>query len=301
MFNSALRAAVGVETFTSETVSGLTLVSRALNSTSTEAVRAKPERLQAWSTSRWPLSTAPCASSVAPNCAEPATIRLALASNSATSQSPDPARRRAVTQPADGTVTVRLATLDPLSTPPMQLRADASWASSVVESSDSAEAGAAPSTSAATAAAVAMAPPRVRPLPMAGSSTRSVNASRLLGSLRVRRRPPDAAPCSLQRTRAQKLAPRFETEREVLVTPARMPLRKSRSTRSATASERRSDSNRSTSIPSSAQRCQRCGSSTRPGSANTESTNSQKRPCSAAASAACASGRDRGRREATGK
>jgi hypothetical protein len=69
----------------------------------------------------------------------------------ARSQSPEPASSRAVTHPAEGTVAERFATLAPLRTPLMQLRADALGALTVVESSWPAEAGAAITTASATA------------------------------------------------------------------------------------------------------------------------------------------------------
>ena len=63
---------------------------------------------------------------------------------------------------------------------------------------------------------------------------------------------------------------------------------------SATCAERRSDSNRSRSMPSFSHRRQICGSSRRAWSAISESCISQKRSCSAAASAARASAVARG-------
>ena len=64
----------------------------------------------------------------------------------------------------------------------------------------------------------------------------------------------------------------------VVTTPARTPDWKSRLTRAWTASLRRSDSKRSRSSPSARARSHRCGSSSRPWSANSESCISQKRP-----------------------
>ena len=87
----------------------------------------------------------------------------------------------------------------------------------------------------------------------------------------------------------------------VVTTPPRTPERKSRLTRSRTASPRRSWSKRSRSSPSRRARSHRCGSSSRAGSANSASCISQKRPCRPAASAAHAAGQARGWLERTGK
>src|ERR671910_3588351 len=87
----------------------------------------------------------------------------------------------------------------------------------------------------------------------------------------------------------------------VVVTPARIPDRKSRSTRSATSSDRRSASKRWRSRPRRLARSHRCGSSRCPWSSSSESCISQNLPCLAAASAAAARTRARGCFDTTGK
>ena len=87
----------------------------------------------------------------------------------------------------------------------------------------------------------------------------------------------------------------------VVATPARTPSRKPAFTSATTSSERRSASKRSTSSPSRSARAHRCGSSSRPWSANSASCIGQNAPCRAAASAAqaaaCARGCERAHRE----
>ena len=87
----------------------------------------------------------------------------------------------------------------------------------------------------------------------------------------------------------------------VVATPALIPLRKSRSTRSATSAERRSASKRSRSRPIRSARSHRWGSSRWPWSSSSESCISQNLPWRPAASAAAASTRARGCFEITGK
>ena len=79
------------------------------------------------------------------------------------------------------------------------------------------------------------------------------------------------------------------------------PARNDAFTRASTVSERRSASKRATSSPSVSARAHRCGSSSRPWSANSASCIAQNAPCSPAASAAHAAGQARGCEERTGK
>ena len=117
----------------------------------------------------------------------------------------------------------------------------------------------------------------------AAGPVQSATAERPSGGVRARRRP-RACRAALQRrssspesTRRAPPAPQANSV-GVVTTPARTPERKSRLTRSRTASLRRSASKRSRSSPSRWARAHRCGSSRRAWSANRESCISQKRP-----------------------